>query len=429
MSGLAFHATPPRGEWLNDPNGLVHHEGQWRLFAQHRADGPAFAATGWARLSSPELLRWCFDGVAIPPDGERWAYSGSVLAGDDGLEAVHTLHEAGHEHQVRQISRDGGRSFAAAPLAMPAATAAANMRDPHVFGAPGDWWMLLANPCPWHGWEGALPSRLLILCSADGATWRLTGSIGPWHEPGVMWEVPALLQRDGRDLLLVSCIDRRGGGADCSVVAFAGTLDETGFARDPAWPQAGRRIDLGPDFYAAIPGSGVAPLLAWLGSWQTARRFPWPGFAGGPIALPRALALEGGRLVHGPWPGLANAFSRAVANVPVAGLGRAAFDGNQDFSLAIDGDGASAKVALAQAQLLVERRGPGLDWQHRHAEPLSLSPSRDLRLFVDGPAVELFLAPDGLAISLGVPADGPFAVSLTVAGRPAPIGWSTLAPG
>ena len=77
---FAFHAAPPPGEWINDPNGLVFSGGRYRLFVQHRADAPDFAVTGWARLSSDDLLRWEWDGVVLSPDASGWAYSGSVLA-------------------------------------------------------------------------------------------------------------------------------------------------------------------------------------------------------------------------------------------------------------------------------------------------------------------------------------------------------------
>ena len=74
---LAFHAAPPAGQWINDPNGLVYAGGAYRLFAQHRADAPAFRETGWAGFSSPDLLRWTCDGAVIPP---RAVVSGRVAA-------------------------------------------------------------------------------------------------------------------------------------------------------------------------------------------------------------------------------------------------------------------------------------------------------------------------------------------------------------
>ena len=185
---LAFHASPPPGEWLNDPNGLVHVDGRWRLFVQHRADAPAFRATGWARLSSPDLLDWTWDGPVIAADGDDWAYSGSVMRDGAGLVATHTVHDAanGQERQVRRTSGDGGASWSAAA---PLIGAARNSRDPFVFD--GGAAMLLARPCDWDDVNTA--SHLAIWRCGDGG-WQETGRIGPWHPPGVMWEVPVVLR-------------------------------------------------------------------------------------------------------------------------------------------------------------------------------------------------------------------------------------------
>lgn len=58
---------------------------------------------------------------------------------------------------------------------------------------------------------------------------------------------------------------------------------------------SGRLLDHGPDFYAAClqtPSythpAGPA-LVAWMSHWAYARRLPLPGFAGGPMTLPRRL--------------------------------------------------------------------------------------------------------------------------------------------
>ena len=33
-----FHFTPERN-WMNDPNGMVYHEGEWHLFYQYNPQG------------------------------------------------------------------------------------------------------------------------------------------------------------------------------------------------------------------------------------------------------------------------------------------------------------------------------------------------------------------------------------------------------
>ena len=163
---LAFHASPPPGEWLNDPNGLVRVDGCWRLFVQHRADAPAFRATGWARLSSPDLLDWTWDGPVIAPAGDDWAYSGSVTGDGGGLVATHTVHNAatGLERQARRTSADAGASWSAAVEII---AAAANCRDPFV--CDGGKAMLLARPCDW---TDATTASHIAIWRLAGTTWR-----------------------------------------------------------------------------------------------------------------------------------------------------------------------------------------------------------------------------------------------------------------
>ena len=106
---FAFHAAPPEGEWFNDPNGLVFADGAWRMFVQHSAAGPDFGEIGWARLSSTDLLRWDWDGTVIAPDTLGQAYSGSVVAQNDGLTAYLTRHDDTLKRQL-QVELKIGRA-------------------------------------------------------------------------------------------------------------------------------------------------------------------------------------------------------------------------------------------------------------------------------------------------------------------------------
>lgn len=425
---LAFHATPAPGEWLNDPNGLVRTGSRWVMFAQHRADAPDFRATNWARFTSPDLLRWSFDAPVIASDGGYEAYSGSVVITASGLEAFYTVHINGNEHQTRCASDDAGRTWRPLPLTMPASASGANVRDPSVFGTEGDWWMLLARPCPWTGWETAPPSEIAILRSTDRVDWAETGTIGPCHAPGIMWEVPTLIRDKGGNLLLISCVDRRGGGADCAVFGWAGQLGPTGFVTEPDWPVEGRCIDQGPDFYATIIAAGAAPqpMVAWLASWATARSLAWPNFAGGPITLPRRITSSNGRICNEPWPAIADAFTMPHDRVPLAGRGTVQIDGTVDFALAITSELAEARIDACDKSLTVSRTNPS--WHRSHPGVLGAAATRTLTLFIDGPATELFIAPEGLSVSLGLPGAGPRRVALTVAGAAIPFSWHILEP-
>lgn len=435
---LAFHARPPEGHWINDPNGLVRADGAYRLFCQHRADHPVFRETGWARFSSPDLLQWRFDGVAIPPAGSEWAYSGSVTRSGIGLEAVYTAHDAGLERQVHRASADGGSNWSAATEAAEFGAPAANRRDPYAFRDREGWALLLAEPCDWTDWQTQPPSRLRLYRSTDGRTWREAGAIGPWRPPGVMWEVPLFARLNGHDVLFVSEIDRRLGGAACSVRAWIGTLEESGFVPALGQPAEGQLVDRGPDFYALMAGAegdwpiGERPFIAWLSSWQTARVMSWPGFFGGPISLPRALGVEasvsGARLTCRPLSAIGKSFSRRVDQVPLAG--RASIDVNGDrlvLSLVTKDEAACLSVDWAKGALLVERIG-GLPWRGESRFSPAAGNYRRVQVFVDGPVIEFFMLAEGVSASLALGSGAaPFAVTAQSDAGAATVMWDELA--
>lgn len=433
-----LHASPPAGHWINDPNGLFFADGAFRLLVQHRSDFPIYRRTGWARFSSPDLLRWTFDGPVIPPEDEKWMYSGCVVPADDGWACLHTVHAGGVERQVRRQSTDGGASWGPAEPLANLGPPARNRRDPFACRDQGGWALLLAEPCDWTEWRNEEASRLALYRSNDGWSWRRAGTIGPLHPPGVIWEVPLLLRVDGHDVLVISSVDRRGGGADCAVRAWTGTLAPGCFIPDAGVPAEGQLLDLGPDFYAAIASVNAGwPLprpciVGWLSNWTTARKMRWPGFAGGPISLPRSISIEqrnGGPFVAvRPHPAVLAALDRQVDDAPQAGLGRARCAGGT-LRLEVEGDDASLDVTMSDDLLEVSRVAGGLpDWRRRHRIRRPDAGTRSLAVVVDACTTEVFLPDDGVAISAGIPSEGGgLRVRLTVDGEPAHLAWTTLA--
>ena len=434
MAELAFHAAPPAGHWINDPNGLVHADGAYRLFVQHRADHPAFRETGWARFSSPDMLRWTFDGPVIPPQGADWAYSGSVVAADRELTAVHTLHEAGAEWQVRRTSADAGANWSPPEPLPDLGAPARNRRDPFVWRDGDGWALLLAEPCDWMDWRDDRPSQLRLYRSDDALTWRDTGVIGPWHPPGVMWEVPVIARVDGRDVLFVSTVDRREDGARCAVRAWIGTLRPDGFNPDPGLAPEGQLVDFGPDYYALMAnaeGGWPRPdrcFVAWAGSWATARATRWPGFAGGPITLSRALVIQA--RASGPWLAsrpaeISSAFQEPSSGVPTAGLGSATVPDAAVLTFRVASTFGSLDISADLAAGVVEvERVSDQPWTAREAFPPAPAATCAIRLFLDGPLVELFLPEQGLTVTAALPTGGePFAVALAADGQPVELDW------
>jgi fructan beta-fructosidase len=307
-----FHYTPPR-HWMNDPNGLVYHEGTYHLFHQYNPEGNTWGHMSWYHATSRDLVHWTHRGVAIPEEGNEMIFSGSAVvdshntagfgsqSDDSPIVAIYTSNyflpgDSINQAQSLAYSPNGGATWTKYEGNPVLDHPDAEFRDPNVFWyAPEQKWVMAV----------ALSEQRIIQFyeSPDLKTWTHLSDFGPVGSTEGIWECPALFRVpvEGTDRTRwVLSVDVGSGGVagGSGSQYFLGVFDGTTFAPDAAHlDDAPHWADYGPDFYAAIPwnnlpaSDGRALWLGWMNNWTYAEDIPTAPWRSAQT-VPRSLSLR-----------------------------------------------------------------------------------------------------------------------------------------
>lgn len=312
-----FHFTPARN-WMNDPNGLVWHDGEYHLFFQYNPQGSGWGNMSWGHAVSRDLLHWEELPVALEHTPTEAVFSGSVvvdradtsgLGGDDApaMVAIYTSHDllTGHQGQSVAWSTDSGRTWTRHPKNPVLEIGSTDFRDPKV------WWYVEGG-C-WVMVVALSTERVVRLYRSDDLlAWTHLSDFGPAGSVDGVWECPDLftVAVDGdpartRWLLVVSVQEGAPAGGS-GTQYFVGDFDGTTFTADPSDGSVSW-VDQGADYYAAVSFNdephGRRLLVAWMSNWDYARDVPTRPHRGA-MSTPRAYELRtrGDRLVLAQTP-------------------------------------------------------------------------------------------------------------------------------
>ncbi|MCI1019013.1 glycoside hydrolase family 32 protein [Microbacterium sp. C5A9] len=319
----------PRRNWMNDPNGLVFHDGRYHLYFQYNPLGSVHGNISWGHATSTDLTRWVEHAPAILWDDDAQIFSGSVVVdhgntsgfGTDAappLVAIYTAAAPGHQAQSLAYSVDGGYTWTKYDGNPVLDRGTADFRDPKVFrydDGRDAYWVVVAVE--------AQDRQVLFHRSDDLKNWVFLSSYGPAGPVGGVWECPDMfpLAVDGDDddvrwVLLISM--NPGGIAGGSGTHYVvGQFDGVSFTSTEPHEAPGHEvdrahtptraelerfgwIDFGRDCYAGVTFDGLArrdrTLIAWMDNWEYAREMPAdassPQRSG--MTLPRRLSLVRG---------------------------------------------------------------------------------------------------------------------------------------
>jgi sucrose-6-phosphate hydrolase SacC (GH32 family) len=302
-----LHFTPA-SNWINDPNGLIVHDGEVHLFYQYNPFGDQWGHMSWGHAVSRDFIDWQELPVAIPEDERVSIFSGSVVIdahdsagfGAGAWVAAYTgclRRNEGGQAQELAFSLDRGRTWTKYEHNPVLDLGLRDFRDPKVFWheATSRWVMVVVLPDD---------RSTVFYTSRDLKQWQEASRFAAPHPGHGIWECPDLIRVPRADgvgtvwMLKVDVIEGHPSGGSGARIFF-GDFDGTRFT--PEAEDAPRWADRGADFYAALSWAGLADRAVWV-AWMNCHRYakhlptsPWRGA----MSLPRELTCRRG--ADGRW--------------------------------------------------------------------------------------------------------------------------------
>ncbi|MCW2810649.1 MAG: putative glycoside hydrolase [Friedmanniella sp.] len=401
----ALHIRPPSG-WLNDPNGVSRIDGIYHVFFQYNPDQPVHGDIHWGHVSSPDLVHWTEEPVALVPRtggvDAAGCWSGCVVDDHGVPTAVYTAVPDHAGNAVVALARSDRdlRSWRQDPRAIvptPDDPAIEDVRDPFVFTHGGRRFAVQGA-----GHRHGRPQLLLWSCD-DLTSWTAHGAfltdddvVAAEVAPANIWECPNLVQIDGQWVLLVSLWRWTDETHELAGVRYLlGDVVPVGQGlRFVA--SAGGPVDEGSSFYApqVLVSGGRALLWGW--SWEVGRTDAQVAAAGwaGVLTFPRELSVVDGVLRSRPaaeLTGLRRGRLDFEPGVPFAGVAFELVLAGAGRLVLVAGDGTETVVANVPEPPPPAAEDPAAEAaEATEATEAAEATEEPARIFVDGSLVETF---------------------------------------
>lgn len=381
-----WHYRPERN-WINDPNGLVFHEGWYHMFYQYNPNGDEWGDIHWGHARSRDLLQWETRPVALSPDasrGELHCFSGGCCKDEAGQ--PHFFYTSIGREQDGRGCVHGAQQWTAEPAddtldALVQTDAGAltdaihggmhvrDWRDPCVVRHDGQYLMVLG---------GCVAERgcVLLYTSPDMRTWTYRHILAQsGRADGVPWECPNLFFLDGRAALIYS---------PCAEVRVKlGTLDgELRFREesDEILDPGARDGFYAPQVFEDAQGRTI--LIGWMPECDNVPHKGWSGV----MSLSRVLTLDADGLCAEPVPG-----AQKLPGVRRLRIARELLPAQWTLHRSADGTEETVLSLGADGTLMLCRARSSLDTRPSRRPIVRTVPLREMNevfLSVDGSAVE-----------------------------------------
>ncbi|HGY1115594.1 TPA: glycoside hydrolase family 32 protein [Providencia rettgeri] len=305
-----YHLAPYVG-WMNDPNGLIYHQGQYHAFYQHHPFSAIWGPMHWGHATSTDMVHWQHQPIALAPseDYDRdGCFSGSAISYDNKLYLFYTGHiwlaNPGDDSQIIQsqcvaISEDGIH-FEKKGVVLPSPDGYMHFRDPKVWQQDGKWWMVVGAR------DSQDQGQILLFNSTDLLNWDQNYQILAKTDDNnvYMWECPDFFPLGEKFIALFSPQGKKAKNYQYRNLFQNGYLVGNWSPNLPYQiSHSFTELDFGQDFYAPqtfLAKDGRRIAIAWMDMWEShmpTQKHGWSGC----FTLPRELTLnEQGKIISKP---------------------------------------------------------------------------------------------------------------------------------
>lgn len=207
-----YHFLPP-SNWMNDPNGVVQWNGRYHLFFQHNPSSPLWGNMHWGHASSPDLIHWTDEPLALAPTpggpDESGCFSGCIVDNDGVPTLIYTA-TAGQHNEIQTQSLATGdddlRTWVKDPHnpvlseIPPLTRQTKDFRDPFVWKEDDAWYMVVGSRVQDVG------GIVFLYRSANLIDWEYLHPLLSSDDErlGAIWECPNFFKLGEQWVLIIS---------------------------------------------------------------------------------------------------------------------------------------------------------------------------------------------------------------------------------
>lgn len=238
-----YHGIPP-ANWMNEPHGLIYFNGGYHIFYQKNGNGPYWGRLNWGRQTSPDLITWTEQPVALFPDpsgyDQEGCWSGVSMQKDGNAFIMYTGVDGGTAQMCLaegNADLSAYKKYLGNPVVStpPAPYTSNDFRDPFIWKENGTWYMIIGTGL---GGSGTSGGAALLYKSSNLINWQyldvLFKGFPQSDNSGIFWEVPMFLGFGEKKVFTAQPVPQPG--APARILYWTGAFQNEKFIPDNTQP-------------------------------------------------------------------------------------------------------------------------------------------------------------------------------------------------